>query len=109
MGIVTDSTEVQDPKDPDTCNVYQIFKLFLDENEQKELADLYKNGGLGYGEVKKMLLTRIIDYFGPHRQKRVELTKNLDYINSVINTGSKKANEFANTTLAEVKKAVGLI
>jgi len=109
MGIVTDSTPVEDPKDPDTCNVFQIFKLFLDENEQKELAQKYKNGGLGYGDAKKMLLERILDYFGPYRQKRVELEANLDYINSVVESGTKKANEFANTTLKEVKKAVGLL
>ncbi|MBT6068814.1 tryptophan--tRNA ligase [Candidatus Peregrinibacteria bacterium] len=109
MGIVTDSTPVEDPKDPEKCNVFQIFKLFLDENEQKELADRYKNGGLGYGDAKKMLLERILDYFGPYRKKRVELEGNLDYINSVINSGNEKANQRALKTLEEVKKAVGLI
>ena len=96
-------------KDPEKCNVFQIFKLFLDENEQKELADRYKNGGLGYGDAKKMLLERILDYFGPYRKKRVELEGNLDYINSVINSGNEKANQRALKTLEEVKKAVGLI
>lgn len=108
MSIITDSKGVEEPKNPDSCNVYQIYKLFLDENEQKELADKYKNGGLGYGEVKKMLLTCIMDYFRPYREKRVELEKNLDYIKSVINTGADKANEFANKTLEEVKIAIGL-
>ncbi|MDP4008440.1 MAG: tryptophan--tRNA ligase [Candidatus Peregrinibacteria bacterium] len=108
MGIVTDSKGVEEKKDPSTCNVYQIFKLFLNETERKDLADKYKNGGLGYGEVKKMLLERIMDYFGPYRKKRVELEKNLDYIKSVLNEGADKANEFANKTLEEVKIAVGL-
>ena len=108
MSIVTDSTPVEDPKDPHTCNVFQIFKLFLDEQEQKHLADRYKNGGMGYGDVKKMLLERIMDFFKPYREKRVELEKNLDYISSVMETGAKKAQTHANRTLDEVKKAIGL-
>ena len=56
-----------------------------------------------------MLLERILEYFKPYREKRVELEKNLDYINSCLNDGAKRANDFAEKTLKEVKKAVGLI
>lgn len=109
MGIVTDSSPVEAPKDPEKCNVYQIIKLFLDKKEQKSLAQRYKNGGLGYGEVKKMLFERVMEYFKPYREKRVELGKNLDYIDSCLKSGASRANEFAEKTLTEVKKAVGLI
>lgn len=109
MGIVTDSLPVEAPKDPEKCNVFQIIKLFMTEKEQKTLADRYKNGGLGYGEVKKMLLERVMEYFKPYREKRIELEKNLDYIDSCLKSGTKRANEFAEKTLTEVKKAVGLI
>ncbi len=62
MGIVTDSKGMSDPKDPDTCIIFQLHKLFLDAAEQKSLADEYRNG-LPYGEAKKKLLARSLTPF----------------------------------------------
>src|SRR5208282_2832995 len=73
MGIVTDSTPVSDPKDPGRCNVFALYSLFASEEEKAALAARYRAGGLGYGEVKQMLLEKIDGYFGPARERRKEL------------------------------------
>src|SRR5262249_32688148 len=73
MGIVTDSTPLEAPKDPARCNVFALYSLFATEEEKAALAARYRAGGLGYGEVKKMLLGKINDTFGPVRERRKEL------------------------------------
>ncbi|MEA3304241.1 MAG: tryptophan--tRNA ligase [Patescibacteria group bacterium] len=70
MGIVTDSIPVEDPKDPETCNVFAIYKLMASLEEQDALAAKYRAGGMGYGEAKKTLLEKFHEYFGPIREKK---------------------------------------
>ena len=70
MSIVTDSTSVGDPKDPDNCNVFALYKLFADDAERDAMADRYRAGGLGYGEAKKELLAKIDAFFAPGRERR---------------------------------------
>ncbi len=108
MGIVTDSKGVAEPKDPESCSVFNIHKLFLSKTETEELAAKYKAGGLGYGDAKKLLFTAYMDTFGPMRQKREELQKKPQDIQSVIDEGTKKASVVAKATMAKVRKAVGL-
>jgi tryptophanyl-tRNA synthetase len=60
MGIITDSTPLEDPKDPETCNVFKLYKLFADKKEIQELAAKYKAGGMGYGDAKKTLLSKLM-------------------------------------------------
>jgi tryptophanyl-tRNA synthetase len=105
MGIVTDSKGMSDPKDPDTCVIYQIHKLFLDEKEKKALADEYKNG-LPYGEAKKKLLAAYMDHFAAMRQKRDSLKPAA--IKEVMIEGATKASKIAGKTLDSVYSAVGL-
>jgi tryptophanyl-tRNA synthetase len=108
MGIVTDSKDVAAPKDPDSCVVYHIHKLFLSESEAKTLADKYRAGGLGYGDAKKLLLQTYMDHFAPMRAKRAELEKKPDVVREVAENGRKKASAMAQKTMGRVKKAVGL-
>lgn len=108
MGIVTDSKGAEEPKDPESCTVFQMHKLFLTPADTKELAEKYKAGGLGYGDAKKMLLDAVMDYFAPMRAKRSELEKKPDYVKEVILQGAKKASAVAETTMSKVRKAVGL-
>lgn len=108
MSIVTDSRGVDEPKDPNTCNVFALLKLFLNKTEQAELTNKYCSGGIGYGDAKKMLLERILETFRPYRAKRIELENNLDYIEKCLKEGASKASQVANTTLEEIKKKVGL-
>lgn len=107
MGIVTDSTGPTEPKDPDTCVVYQIHKLFLDENGQKALADEYR-AGLAYGEAKKRLFAAYMDHFTDMRAKRAELAEKADYVADIAQAGAEKARAIAAKTLENVYAAVGL-
>ncbi len=107
MGIVTDSKGMTDPKDPETCAIYQIHRLFLSAAEQKALADEYRNG-LPYGEAKKKLLQAYLEYFGAHRAKREELQKKPGYLEEVAREGAAKASAVAKATMERVRTAVGL-
>jgi tryptophanyl-tRNA synthetase len=108
MKIVTDSTPVEEPKNPDTCNVFAMLKLVAGEDELKEWENKYRNGGTGYGDAKKRLAELMIEYFQPYRQKRAELENNLDYVRQILKKGAERARAVAAVTLAEAKKAVGL-
>ena len=108
MRIVTDSTPVAEPKDPDKCNVFALLKLVASPQELAEWENRYRSGGMGYSEAKKRLRELLIEYFEPYRQKREELEKNLDYVRDVLIDGAQRARAIASRTLAEVRKAVGL-
>lgn len=108
MGIVTDSTTVAEPKDPDRCNVFALYSLFANEEEKAALAARYRAGGMGYGEAKSALLEKIDTQFGPARQKRKELTQNLDYVEEVLRKGAERARAEARSTMDLVRKAVGM-
>ena len=108
MRIVTDSTPVEDPKDPEKCNVFALLKLFCDKNEIAEWEQRYRSGGMGYGEAKKALAGKIVEYFEPYRQKRAELENNLDYVREMLAKGAGRAKVVAAETLAKVRYAMGL-
>ncbi|MGI6394738.1 MAG: tryptophan--tRNA ligase [bacterium] len=108
MGIVTDSTPLEEPKDPDTNNVFNIYKLFVDKAESDEMSTKLKAGGYGYGHAKKELLEAVHSFFDPMRKKREELAKNIDYVQKVLKEGGEKARAVATQTLEEVKKTIGL-
>lgn len=107
MGIVTDSKPLEAPKDPESCNVYYLYSLFASEKEKQDLSGKYHKGGFGYGEAKKMLLNKILEYFKPYREKRIELKNNLDYINKVLEEGAKKARIESEKMMKKVKERVG--
>jgi len=109
MGIVTDSTPLEEPKDPELCNVYKIFRLIAPEEQVEEMAARLRAGGYGYGHAKKALLAAVHEFFDPMRRKREELAKDPDYVRGVLKSGSEKAREVAIGTIKEVKKCVGLV
>ena len=108
MSIPTDSTPMEDPKDPDKCNIYKLYCLFADEVQKEELAAKYRGGNFGYGHAKQALFEAYMDFFAPMRKRREELEKDPGYIQSILKKGAKKANAIASETLEEVRKAVGL-
>lgn len=108
MKVVTDSTPVEDPKEPEKCNVFALLKLLATEDELKEWDTKYRNGGMGYGDAKKRLFELLVEFFAPYRDKRAELEKNKDYVQSVLDDGARRASEVAVQTLDRVKKAVGI-
>ncbi|UCE84130.1 MAG: tryptophan--tRNA ligase [Deltaproteobacteria bacterium] len=106
--IVTDSTPVADPKDPDKCNLFAIISLFLDEAEKSELAEQYRRGGLKYSDVKKELFARIWEYFGGAREKRQQLAADPEHVRKILDAGAVKARAKALPTLQLVRERVGL-
>ncbi len=108
MKIVTDSTSVEDPKDPDKCNVFALLKLVAPPEELAEWENKYRNGGMGYGQAKKRLAELMVDYFKPFRQKRTELENNIDYVKEVLSNGAERAKAVARETLEKARQAVGL-
>ncbi|MFN1833943.1 tryptophan--tRNA ligase [Balneola sp. MJW-20] len=109
MSIQTDSTPLEDPKDPDTDNVFALIKLFADKSKQDEIAGKYRAGGYGYGHAKKELLELITEYFGDAREKRRELEKNLDYVRDVLKTGGEKARSRAEEVMQPVREVTGIV
>jgi tryptophanyl-tRNA synthetase len=108
MKIVTDSTPVEAPKDPDKCNVFALLKLFASPEELAEWDRRYRSGGMGYGEAKKRLAELMIEYFRPYRQKRADLEKNPEAVENMLKNGAARARAVASKTLLEARKAVGL-
>jgi tryptophanyl-tRNA synthetase len=108
MRIVTDSTPVEDPKDPDKCNVFALLKLVASDDELTEWENKYRNGGMGYGEAKKRLAELLVDYFKPYRQKREELENDIGAVKEMLASGAQRSRAVASETLNEVRKAVGL-
>jgi len=108
MRIVTDSTPLEEPKDPDRCNVFALLKLVASAEELAEWENKYRSGGVGYGEAKGRLAELMIDYFKPFRQKRAEFENNIGYVRELLASGAERAKAVADKTLTEVRKAVGL-
>ncbi len=108
MRIVTDSTPVEQPKDPNKCSVFALLKLIASPQELAEWENRYRTGGMGYSEVKSRLAELLIDYFGLFRQKRAELENNIDYVKEVLADGARRAKSVASKTLADARKAIGL-
>lgn len=106
MGIVTDSKGASDPKDPETCVIFRIHRLFLSEAEQASLADDYR-AGLSYGDAKKRLLETYMDAFAPMRARRDALEK--QDLAALLSPGTAHAKDVAGKTLQKAKKAVGLL
>ena len=109
MSIVTDSTPLDEPKDPDSCNVFALIQLFADEERQQEIAEQYRAGGYGYGHAKQELLGLIKDYFAEARARRKELEQRPDYVRDVLREGANAARAKAEPILEQVREATGLV
>jgi len=108
MRIVTDSTPVEAPKNPQTCNLFALYKLFAEPAKTETLKERYLKGGIGYGEVKKELFGLIWEYFAPFRERRKQLQNNKGDIAAILKKGAEKTRPIAQETIQRVKKAVGL-
>jgi tryptophanyl-tRNA synthetase len=108
MGIVTDSTPVEAPKDPDKDSVFRLYSLFAGEAEKKSLAEKYRAGGYGYGEAKKLLLEILLAHFKSYRTEREKLASNTDYVLDILKKGAEKARRVSSKTKSEVWEIIGL-
>jgi tryptophanyl-tRNA synthetase len=108
MSVKTDSQPVEAPKDPDACNVFALYALFANAEEQAALAARYRAGGMGYGDAKKLLLEKVDTYFAPYRAKRAELMAKPEYVREVLRDGADRARKLARATLDEARTVCGL-
>lgn len=109
MAIKTDSTPVESPKNPDTCTVFALLKLFLDATELAEWRQRYEQGGMGYGDAKKRLAEAFEARFGPAREKRAALEKDTGYVEEVLTAAGKKARAVAQAVMKDVRRACGIV
>ncbi len=108
MSIKTDSTPVELPKDPDTCNVFALHKLFSSEQQSSDLRNRYLSGGLGYGTAKSELFELVRDHFKPYKEKRNEMAGNPDSVRKILKNGAEKTREKAMITMKLVRDRVGI-
>ena len=108
MSIVTDARAVEDIKDPDTCNLFALYRLFNTPEKTAELRERYLAPGLKYVSVKKELVELLWDFFASARERRAELMNDPDLIRDILKTGSDKARAVAMETLNLVRERIGL-
>ena len=107
--IVTDSTPVDEPKDPGNCNVFALLKLLASPNDLEELANKYTNGLCGYGDAKKMLAELINEKFAGAREKYLEYENDKSTVMDILRDGGNKAREIASQTLANIRDGAGIL
>lgn len=108
MRIVTDSTAVEDPKNPDESYIVELYQLFASPSEVEEMKDSFRAGGQGYGHYKQQLFEAIRDHFAPMRERREELVQDTAYVDGVLESGAKRAREKAREVIDRVRSAVGM-
>jgi tryptophanyl-tRNA synthetase len=106
--IVTDSTPVEAPKDPDTCPLFNLFRLFAPEEELAEVERRYRAGGVGYGEMKTRLAERIIARFAEPRERRAEWVAHPARVAEVRAVAAGRARLAARIVLDRARSACGV-
>ena len=107
MRIVTDSTPMEDPKEPKGA-LFELYALFTNQAEREDLAKRARKGGLGYGHVKQELLERVLEYFEPMRERRAEFAQRPDDVMDILAAGAVKARSLAAPVLESCRRAAGL-
>ena len=107
MQIQTQSLSVEEPKDPDQCNVFKLFKIIGSDEETEKLRARYTNGGMGYGEAKELLYNQTLNRFSKNRELFFELTANRDRVEQLLLEGALKARKQAQNVLKRVRARVG--
>ena len=99
---------MEEPKDPDTCSVFQLYKLFASPAQVEEMRARYLAGNYGYGHAKQALFEAYMEFFAPMRKRREELLADPGYVHSVLKAGAEKARAEAVKTMKTVRERVGL-
>ena len=107
MGIVTDSTPLEEPKDWESCNVFKLYELLGSESQIAELKAQYEGGNFGYGHAKQALYELILERFAKQRERFNHLMENTDEIESELLKGAEKAKVIAQSVLQRVRQKVG--
>ncbi len=109
MSIVTDSTPLEDPKDPEADTVFALIRLLASDVKREEVAAAYRAGGYGYGHAKKELLALIDAHFAEARERRRELAARPDDVRDVLRDGARRARAVAAGYLERVRERTGLV
>lgn len=107
MSIPTDSKAIKDPKNPDTCSVFALHKLFS-QDEIKELEERYRQGGIGYHESKEILIRNMEDFISPLRKRRERIASDMERVLEILREGGAMARERAVIKMKEVREKTGL-
>lgn len=108
MKIVTNSQTIEEPKDPDTCSVFALYKCFATDEQIKALRQRYLAGGMGWGHAKQELFEVMNAQLSPYREKYNALIQDSAYINSVLQEGSLKARELASQKIKLLRGIMGI-
>ncbi|HOM18450.1 MAG TPA: tryptophan--tRNA ligase, partial [Thermoguttaceae bacterium] len=108
MRIVTDSRPVEQPKEPETDHLFQLYSLFASPEQREAMAARYRQGGFGYGEVKAALADLAVDYFAEARRRRAELESQPEKVQQILADGARKARAKAAEVLLRAQKACGV-
>jgi tryptophanyl-tRNA synthetase len=107
MSIVTDSTPLEEPKDPDTCNVFAIYSLLADTGQIQKLREKYLAGNYGYGHAKQELFELILEKFKNERELFQKFMDNTQLLEDELQIGEAKAREIGSSVLNKVRKKLG--
>ena len=107
MGIKTDSTPLEDPKDPEDCNVFALYSLLANPNQTEALKQQYLAGGMGYGHAKQALFELILETFEEPRKRYDYYQANPAEVTIALTKGAKKAREIAHEVLLRVRNKIG--
>ncbi|AWV89690.1 tryptophan--tRNA ligase [Bradymonas sediminis] len=108
MAIATDSTPLEDPKDPDTCNVFTLYKLFATPSELEDMRQNYLGGGYGYGHAKQALFEKLDAYFSPYREEYQRLRADEAYLEEVLQSGAERVRPAVEEVMDRVRRATGI-
>jgi tryptophanyl-tRNA synthetase len=108
MKIVTNSQTVDEPKDPGTCNIFALYKLFANQDQIENLAERYRQGGMGWGHAKQELFEVMNEALKPLRERYNRIINDKVYIDSVLASGSTQAREFAAKKLKFLRSEIGV-
>lgn len=107
-GIITDSTPVEQPKDPSKSSILGLYRLVADKDDIAEMEEEFRIGGVGYGDFKKRLFAVLWEYFAPFRRRRSELASDSSHLDRVLANGAQRARAVAEQTMKRVRAAVGI-
>ena len=107
MSIQTDSIPIEDPKDPESCNVFSLYSILASKSETEILKEKYLQGGLGYGQAKQELFDLILTRFSDERNKYNYFIQNPTVVNLALSKGAEKARKVAKEVLLRVRKKIG--
>jgi tryptophanyl-tRNA synthetase len=108
MRIVTNSQSVEEPKDPASCQIFQLYKLFADNVEQDALASRYRAGGMGWGEAKEELFRVVNRTLSPMKERYDAIMADIPSLDKILERGAEKARPIAAATVNRFRKAAGI-